>query len=445
MNDPGAPNESTLRQRPTRVRWVIFVLACAASWLLYLHRYAWGVMKPSFHAENPELDDIAIGWLDSAFQAAYALGQVPGGMAGDRFGPRAMLSLLTLCGSLAVAGVAFVGGFWPFAGTRAVFGLAQAGVYPIVSKMTRTWFPLATRTSVQGFVTALGRIGAATAPIVIATVLMGMLGLTWQTTLIVLIVPGVVLAVAFWFIVRDTPREHPWVNAAECAEIADRLPTSLADDSIRAGEPPIVRKPGLTLKGVASVSVAMMLLYAFASTFQDQFYVYWLPSFLKDGHDFDLKEMGLFAALPLLGGALGGVIGGMLNDLLIRRWGNRRWSRALVALTGKTLAAGLVLVSVQMAEGHIALLVLVAARVFGDWSLPTQWAAVTDMGGRASATLFGLVNTIGAVGGFAANPIFGYLKREYDWPGVFAGVAAMCLLAAATWLFIDCTKKVVDD
>jgi nitrate/nitrite transporter NarK len=130
---------------------------------------------------------------------------------------------------------------------------------------------------------------------------------------------------------------------------------------------------------------------------------------------------------------------------LIRRWGNRRWSRSLVALTGKSLGAGLVLLSVQIAGGETALLVLVAARVFSDWSLPTQWAAVTDMGGRASATLFGLINTVGALGGFAANPIFGYLKQQYDWPGVFAGVAAMCLLAATTWLFIDCTKKVVED
>ena len=34
-------------ERPTRVRWLIFGLACAVSWLLYLHRYAWGVIRPA--------------------------------------------------------------------------------------------------------------------------------------------------------------------------------------------------------------------------------------------------------------------------------------------------------------------------------------------------------------------------------------------------------------
>jgi sugar phosphate permease len=87
----------------------------------------------------------------------------------------------------------------------------------------------------------------------------------------------------------------------------------------------------------------------------------------------------------------------------------------------------------------------VAARVFNDWSLPTQWAAVTDMGGRAAATLFGIVNTAGAIGGVAAGPIFGYLKQEYGYDGIFYGVAFMCTLAALTWLFIDCEKKLVRD
>jgi hypothetical protein len=48
MTQADAPGDSSIRDRPTRVRWIIFALACAASWLLYLHRYAWGVMKPSF-------------------------------------------------------------------------------------------------------------------------------------------------------------------------------------------------------------------------------------------------------------------------------------------------------------------------------------------------------------------------------------------------------------
>jgi sugar phosphate permease len=442
-----APTESP---RPTRVRWLIFALACFASWLLYLHRYAWGIIKPTFREQYPDFTDVEIGWLDSAFLATYAFGQIPGGLAGDRFGPRAVLSILALVWSLATLGVAWTGGFWRLIGARALFGLAQAGVYPVLNKMTRTWFPLSVRTTVQGMVTALGRIGGASASVIIATLLMGMLALTWQTTLVVLTVPGVILAVGFWLAVRNRPREHPWTNAAEQELLGDAPPPPAVDSgAIAAGQAPIrptpTKRPVLELTGASLFSLAMMLLYIFASTFQDQFYVFWLPSFLKVGRDFDNETMGLLAPWPLVGGAVGGVLGGLLNDYFIRRTGNRRWARSLVAFSGKFIAAGLVVLSIQTADGGLTLLVLVAARVFSDWSLPTQWATVTDIGGRAAATVFGIVNTVGALGGFVAGPIFGWLKQEYGWDGLFYGVAGMCVFAAFTWLFIDCTKRVVAD
>jgi MFS family permease len=369
-------------------------------------------------------------------------------MAGDRFGPRIMLSLLTLLGSLAVVGVGWTGGFWRLVGARAIFGLAQSGVYPVLSKMTRTWFPLATRTSVQGAVTAMGRLGAAFAPLVIAALLLGVIGLSWQTALVVISVPGIVLSLGFWLAVRNSPREHPWTNQAE-RDLLDPAPPLAESTGVREGDPPyrpVQEAPApLLFTGATMFSLAMLLLYTFTSTFQDQFFVNLLPSFLKEAKGFDDQLMGLFAPLPFVGGAIGGVLGGVLNDVLIRKLGSRRWARSLVAFTGKLMAAILVLVSVQMEDGRWTMAVLLGARVFSDWSLPTQWAAVTDMGGKAAATVFGIVNTVGIAGGFVAGPVFGYVKLHHGWDGLFYTVAGMCAFAAVVWLFIDCTKRLVED
>ena len=108
---------------PTNVRWVIFTLACAASWMLYLQRYSWGIINPAFRHDYPELTNVEIGWLDSAFLATYAFGQVPGGIAGDWLGPRIVLSVLTLVGSLAAVGVAWTTGFWRLMSARAALRL----------------------------------------------------------------------------------------------------------------------------------------------------------------------------------------------------------------------------------------------------------------------------------------------------------------------------------
>src|SRR5262249_14915814 len=169
----------------------------------------------------------------------------------------------------------------------------------------------------------------------------------------------------------------------------------------------------------------------------------WIPPFLVEGKELSREAMGWFAPLPLLGGALGGVVGGMLNDLFLRRYRRPRWTRSLIAFVGKFLAALLILATLPIHDGRLVVAVLVASRFFNDWSLPTQWGAITDMGGKGAATLFGVVNMIGALGGFAAGPLLGYLKQYHGWEGLFLGVAAAYLAAALTWLFIDCTKRVV--
>ncbi|MBL8825793.1 MAG: hypothetical protein JNM18_02325 [Planctomycetaceae bacterium] len=42
---------STTTPRPTNIRWIVFGLASSTSWLLYLHRYAFALIKPKLVEE----------------------------------------------------------------------------------------------------------------------------------------------------------------------------------------------------------------------------------------------------------------------------------------------------------------------------------------------------------------------------------------------------------
>ena len=86
-------------ERPTRVRWTIFAMACSTSFLLYLHRYTWGFVKAEI-AEEFDWDPATLGLLDSCFSLSYALGQVPLGVAGDWFGPSLLLGSTIVLWSL---------------------------------------------------------------------------------------------------------------------------------------------------------------------------------------------------------------------------------------------------------------------------------------------------------------------------------------------------------
>ena len=86
---------------------------------------------------------------------------------------------------------------------------------------------------------------------------------------------------------------------------------------------------------------------------------------------------------------------------------------------------------------------LFVVKFFGDWSLATSWGVVTDIGGRATASVFAFNNAVAGIGFIAAPPIFGFVAQHYGWPAVFATVAATYVLCALSWLVIDCTIAVV--
>jgi MFS family permease len=181
------------------------------------------------------------------------------------------------------------------------------------------------------------------------------------------------------------------------------------------------------------------------STFADNIYSNWIPLFLWEVHALKFEAMGIYSALPLLGGAIAGAVGGILNDWAISLTKNRRWSRRAVAGIGKGLAAAILFVALAWYDNpYVFCLFLFAVKFVGDWSLATSWGVVTDIGGPATASVFAFNNAIAGIGLIAAPPIFGLLAQHYGWPSVFLTVALTYALCALSWLWIDCTIPVIE-
>ena len=428
------PNHSQRAERPTNVRWLVFVFACLTSWFLYLHRYSWAIAKGDIKTEFG-LTDTELGWLDSAFLFGYAIFQIPTGHLGDVFGPALVLPIFIIGWSLCVAGTGLGGGFWGFAGVRSLFGVAQAGTYPNLGTVTRSWFPASIRTTVQGTVASLsGRAGGACAALIVATLLMGTLGLSWRWAFVVISVAGVAFAFAFRFVYRDRPEDHPWVNEAERRVIR-------GDD---VGEEQSVGRVVFTRDRRARTSFCWFLLAQFTSAAGDGLFVYWLFLFLEEAKGLDKTTMGIYASLPLIGGAIGGFVGGALNDVATR-WASRRVARSAVGFSGKLISAVLIVASTFVDDGRLVMVVLAIAKFFTDWSQPTAWGTTTDISGKASGKIFGALNMCGNIGAFIAGPVFGSIKGNFGWNPLFLTVAGIFTVSALCWPAIDCTKPIVVD
>lgn len=400
--------------------------------MLYLHRYSWGVIKKDVQDEFGLTKD-QLGWLDAIFPLGYAGFQIPGGLAGDLLGPALVLTTIIIGWSAMMGAMALGRGFWSFMAIRFLFGVGQAGAYSNLSKVSRSWFPLNVRTTMQGVMASFaGRMGGACAPLIVGSLLLGWCGLGWRACLLLLAGAGVVLAVVFRLFFRNRPAEHPWANDEE-------------QRFVDAGESVVASKAKLAYNRhpLVLLSLTFLLLHMFTSAFADQLYVNWVPMFLLEEKQLTKQAMGVFASLPLLGGALGGMFAGVLNDWLIRIWGDRRLARRAVGVTGKVVAAVLVVVSLSAADARLMMVVIAVAKFFTDWSQPTVWGAITDIGGPATGRVFGLINMTGSIGAFVAGPVLGKIIQQAGWEALFLTIAGIYVASGLCWLAIDTTKPLV--
>lgn len=432
---------------PTRRRWIVFVLACTTSFLLYLHRYTWNLIRPELQSEygfsNTQLE--AIG---TSFYFTYGIGQVPSGIVADLFGPHVFLAVIILAWSLVIPIQAATGNVSALMAARLLFGAAQAGAYPALGQVTRTWFPLRSRTTVQGWVASFcGRGGGAMSSVLMGTLLMGWCGLSWRWSLVVMAAPGVLFALIFLAMYRNRPDEDPLVNDAELELIRDGEVVSTAKRRVLPFRQALRHRP-----------LRWLLLVQLLTAGADIPYTLLMGSYLVSLGVTDKVELGWMVSLPLWGGALGGIAGGMLNDRLIRGTGSRRWGRSLVGFCGKMLAASVLLASVQLPTATAVAAGLFFVKFFSDWTQPTVWGTSTDIGRDYAATVFSIVNTAGTLGALVVPLIVGPLLDYFSFEQVLDGqrrlvtnfmpmfvlIGVMYATTGLSWLLIDCTRPIED-
>ncbi len=418
-------------QRPTHFRWTVLVLGCGVSWMMYLHRYAFSLIKPRLI--DAGYSETELGALDSVFSTCYVLFQIPSGIVADVFGAHLYLTVAIAVWSIALA-LHTITGFGALSFARGLMGGAQAGVFAAISRVTRTWFPASVRTQVQGWMGVFsGRIGGMSANLIYGTVIIGTLAISWQAGALLLAGGGIVLAVLFFALFRNSPRQSPFVNEAEA-------------DLIEAGESKSRRRK-MPLKEMfkrmsprSVANLGALSLSAFLSTLADNLYSNWIPLFLYQVYALKFTEMGIYSALPLLGGAIGGVVGGYFNDLLLRKLTRRRWARSLVGFIGKCGAAVWLGVAMIFYDNpYNFCLVLILVKFFADMEVATRWGTVTDIAGPATASVFSFNNSVAATAQIVSPLLIGAVAQFVGWYEVFLIMACVYALGGLTWLLTNCT------
>jgi sugar phosphate permease len=371
---------------------------------------------------------VTMGWILSSFRWGYSLFQLPGGWLGDRLGPRRALSLIVCWWSLFTAATALCWSAGSMAVTRFLFGMGEAGAFPIATRSLSRWMLPSERGYAQGVTHAGSRLGAAlTPPIVVA--LMASYG--WRSPFYLFGALGIGWAVVWYFYYRDTPAEHSSVNRAEREILHGAL-------GKRSGTSKSVPWRAILTCRTLWVISAMYFCYGYCIAV----YLDWFPTYLRDHRGFNLKQMGWYAALPLLAGTVGDLCGGWASDLWLKRTGDLKSARRFIGSVGFTLAAVAMIPATLTQDSYMSVWFSCLA-VFGlELTVGVTWALPLDIGADYAGSVSAVMNTCGNVGGAVSPAILGYLVQSFGWKEPFLIASMLCAVAAVLYLKIDATRHV---
>ena len=439
------PADITVDDRPamafagakrTHIRWYVLLLISLMYMITYMDRSNISIAAPAI-AREFGFNKTEVALFFSAFAWAYAAGQVPGGWLADFFGPKRVLLAIVPFWSLMTAATAWASGATSFFVVRFVFGLGEAGAFPTASRAMQLWFPKSERGFVQGMTHCFSRLAIAITPLV-AVVIMNAWGWRWIFYIFALL--GIAWSLVFFYFYRNRPEDEARVNTAELAYIRGTLPNGEISPVTTQIQTAVPWRAIFTSPNMWFIAAAYGCFFYGA-----YFYVSWFPTYLLEFRHLSLNSVGYLASLPLISAMLGDLAGGLLTDHILRKTGNLRLARRVVAAPGLALAALLLIPAGTTDSAMTAVLCLTASNFFLELVLGPAWAVPMDVGGTSSGTVTAVMNMVGAIGASISPLVFGLLVERGSWVAPFYVTAGVLTTGALIWIFlIDPEKSVVD-
>lgn len=438
--------ETTTRQTPaakaTHVRWVVIGMLAVISGTTYMDRLNLGIAAKYIQDEFA-FNNETMGWILSAFVLGYALFQVPGGWAGDKIGPRRMLTfaivwwsvftaLTALAPQLPLAGWFSVG--WSFAIIRFLIGMGESASYPNSAKIVSYWSAAGGRgVATSVFIAGLG-MGGALSPLGITWV---MLHWGWRASFFLCAVLGGIVALVWHLYARDHPEEHPGVNAEELWVIGrDRKKGSVPARGKGHPKAPVPWKAMFSSRS----AWALVLSYFFIA-FPAYIYYTWFFIYLIRVRGLSVAQTGLWGSTPFIAIIVLSPLGGWLSDRLVARVGVRGGRRYVIWI-GVGCSAIMLPLGGYVANHTLAILLLAGASGFNLFATTIWWATCNDMTLNFSGSLSGLMNMSGNLGGWLSPILTAVIFTHFGWNMAFNFAGLMTLTSGLLWFAVKADEKI---
>ncbi|MDA5535535.1 MFS transporter [Yersinia mollaretii] len=403
------------------LRWYMIALVTVGTILGYLTRNAIAVAAPTLQ-EQLHITTQQYSYIIAAYSAAYTLMQPVAGYVLDVMGTKVGYAMFAIMWAIFCMSTALASSWGGLAIARGAVGMAEAAMIPAGLKASSEWFPAKERSIAVGYFNVGSSIGGMIAPpLVVWAIVMH----SWQMAFIITGVLSLIWAIA-WLILYKHPKDQKKLTDEEREYILSGQEAQHSTaNAKKMSALQIIRN-----RQFWGIAIPRFLAEPAWGTFNA-----WIPLFMFKAYGFNLKEIAMFAWMPMLFADLGCILGGYLPPLFQKHFKvNLIVSRKLVVTMGGLLmiapgtiglftspyaAIALLCVGGFAHQSLSGALITLSSDVFGRNEVATA-NGLTGMAAWTASTMFALVvgalaDTMGFSPLFAALAVFDVLAVVVIW------------------------------
>ena len=445
MSQSAELNEPTYASEEKRInyRWVVMALIFVIWAIACADRANLGIALPYMKKEYG-ITNTEAGAIISLFSFAYGVVQIPIGLVYKRLSNKVtgrLFPIFMILTSVFTGLMGTTSSVLLLKTFRVGLGLSEGPLGIGCTNIINRWFPAKEKGTATGLWIAASKLGPLIVP-PLCVVIIELWG--WREIFYIFAVPGILFSILWMIMVTNSPDDNKFCSGAEC-------------HYIRSEEGPIIKEEHASkdrkqydlgwldkLNRTKKVVQLETLRQVFLSwnvigtavgygciIGVSNIFMSWIPTYLMTVKGFTSVKMGFLASAPFLGSVLGNLLGGFISDRVL---GKRRKPMMMLGAFG-TIVMMIALIYAPNNALYLGLTLLLAGLMV---SIGFAGYSVYPMGLASKATYpvaFGIVNTVGQIGGACAPLFVGMLLDAYSWNSVFlymAGSGILCLVALAT-------------
>jgi ACS family tartrate transporter-like MFS transporter len=352
------------------------------------------------------------------FYATYVLFEIPGAIIVERWSARKWIARIMISWGLITILTGFVHSAGQFYAARFFLGVAESSFFPGMIVYLTHWFRLRDRSRaiacLYAAVPTSSLIGSPIAGWVLGVHWWQMAG--WRWLFILEGTPAILLGIITVLYLTDWPSQARWLCQAERDWLVGELQSELQAKK---------RFRDFTIMQAFCDRRILLLIAAWFLALTGALgSIYWIPTFVKRLSGSSDRAVTSLLLVPALIGIAGILINGWHSD----KKAERRW-HAAVPLIAAGLTFGLLIPARHDFPLAISFLLLGSGFFYAFypvfWSIPTMMLCES-----AAAATFGLINSIGQLGGFAGPYVIGFLNdRTHSLTASFGFIALVYVAA----------------